>query len=81
MNLVTFHTTTAAIQLETLAKELDSSAKLVPVPTKLSSSCGYAMTTDLSLEQIESLVIENLIDAESFYEITGSDDFKIIKDF
>ncbi|MDR0527247.1 MAG: DUF3343 domain-containing protein [Spirochaetaceae bacterium] len=45
--LVTFHSVSSALLLETEAKERGLPCEIIPVPRSLSSSCGYAAWVEL----------------------------------
>lgn len=81
MRLITFHTTTAALIAEARIVDLDKSVKLSPVPTKVSSSCGYALISNLSSNKILDLIEQNIIDVESLYEVTKENEFEKIAEF
>lgn len=46
MILITFHSVSSALYLETVLKERELGCRIIPVPRELSSSCGYAAETD-----------------------------------
>jgi hypothetical protein len=44
--LVTFETVSAALEGETIVKELGVPCRIIPVPRALSASCGYAVSVE-----------------------------------
>ena len=52
--IVTFHTTTAAMAMESICKEVGADGRLIPVPGSITADCGLAWCG--SLESEESLL-------------------------
>ena len=52
--VVTFATTTAAMEMEQRAVKAEISGRLIPLPSEISAGCGLAWKTELS--EKESLV-------------------------
>ena len=52
--VVTFATTTAAMEMEQRAEKAEISGRLIPLPSEISAGCGLAWKTELS--EKESLV-------------------------
>ena len=46
--VVTFATTTAAMEMEQRAEKAEISGRLIPLPSKISAGCGLAWKTELS---------------------------------
>ena len=66
--VVTFHTTSAAMELEKRCRENDLPGRLFPVPRSLTADCGIAWRCEPSLEQ----PLLALIDSYGI-EISGMD--------
>lgn len=69
--IVTFFTQSAAFKFERLLKSMDLKVSLMPVPRKLSSSCGIAARAVLEGE-LNKYIIEEV---DGIYQ---ADDFKMI---
>ena len=68
--IVTFHTTTGAMAMETLCKEKGAPGRLIPVPRAITAGCGLSWCAPLeSRAEIEVLVQEAGLDTAGFYEI------------
>lgn len=66
--LVTFHSVSSALMLEALGKERGIACSVIPVPRKLSSSCGYAAELEMDLaEELHTLLDENGLEWEAVY--------------
>ena len=46
--VITFYTTTQAMHMEDICKELNVKGRLIPVPTSIFAGCGLAWCADLS---------------------------------
>ena len=46
--VVTFATTTAAMEMEQQAEKAEISGRLIPLPSEISAGCGLAWKTELS---------------------------------
>ena len=68
--IVTFHTTTGAMAMETLCKERGVVGRLIPVPRAITAGCGLSWCAPLeSRAEIETLVKAENTDYDGFYEI------------
>ena len=57
--VITFKSTTDAMQLEDIAKEQNIEGRLIPLPVSISASCGLAFCTMVeNREKVESLDFE-----------------------
>jgi hypothetical protein len=64
-SVVLFHSTSAALRTEKLARKAGLSVKLIPVPRSLSSDCGVCISFNTAdREALEGLLRENLIGFE-----------------
>lgn len=67
---MTFHTTFHALNFEKKLKEKGMDVKLIPVPRKLSSSCGSAGKFSCeNKEQVLKLCKEEGIETDNLYEL------------
>ena len=71
--LATFFTHCGAVKYQNYLKSRSMTAELMPVPRKLSSSCGISAKFEYSGD-IRSMISE---DIEKLFEITGSE-YKLI---
>ena len=68
--IVTFKKTTIAFKFESYCKKKGLTAKLKPVPTRLSKSCGYACHIEKDeIESIRKLCRDKNINYSEFYKI------------
>lgn len=68
--IVTFHTTTGAMAMETLCKERGVAGRLIPVPRAITAGCGLSWCAPTeSRAEIEALVQAEGLDTDGFYEI------------
>ncbi len=68
--IATFEVTSMALLFERTCRKHNIAAKVVPVPRKLSSSCGLACEFPCeSGDHVRSLCAERKIDVESFHEL------------
>lgn len=68
--LATFNTTSMALMFERACRKAGLSARITPVPRKLSSSCGLACDFSCSDRgEIEQIVKANKIDIAGIYEM------------
>lgn len=75
---VTFHTTYFAVRAEAVIKNIE--LKMVPVPRKISTSCGTAMRFCYTqLKEISVLLEQNSIQFEAIYKQSGNDYELIVK--
>lgn len=70
MCLATFKTTSMALLFERACRKAGIKARIVPVPRKLSSSCGLACDFPCeSRVEAEAVAQENKIDVSAFHQI------------
>lgn len=68
--IVTFHTTTGAMAMETVCKDKGVAGRLIPVPRAITAGCGLSWCAPLeSRAEIEELVKAEKMDYDGFYEI------------
>ena len=68
--IVTFPTTTAAMEMERICKAKDVPGRLIPVPRAISAGCGMCWAAPLSArEAVEELVMEQHLMIQGIYDI------------
>ena len=68
--IITFGTTTAAIQCDSMIKADSINAKLVPIPGFLKAGCGFAcLFQNLKKSEVESWIGKNNISYETLIEV------------
>ncbi|MDR1621602.1 MAG: DUF3343 domain-containing protein [Synergistaceae bacterium] len=68
--LATFKTTSMALLFERACRKAGVSARIVPVPRKLSSSCGLACDFPCeSRAEVEAIARENKVEVSGFHAI------------
>ena len=68
--IITFATTTAAIQCDSMIKADPINAKLVPIPGFLKAGCGFAgLFQNTQKEEVESWIGKNNISYEELLEV------------
>ncbi len=68
--LITFKISSMAFKFENYCKRADIKVKMVPVPSKLSKSCGYAcLIKKDDIEDIKELCDEKNIKYSEFYKM------------
>ena len=68
--LITFKISSMAFKFENYCKRADMEVKMVPVPSKLSKSCGYACRIKKEdIEEIKQLCEDKNIKYSEFYRI------------
>jgi len=68
--IVTFPTTTAAMEMERICKAKDVPGRLIPVPRAISAGCGMCWAAPLSArEAVEELVMEQYLMIQGIYDI------------
>jgi len=68
--IITFGTTTAAIQCDSMIKADPINAKLVPIPGFLKAGCGFAcLFQNLKKSEVESWISKNGISYEELLEV------------
>ncbi len=72
--LITFKISSMAFKFENYCKRADLEVKMVPVPSKLSKSCGYACRIKKEdIEDIKELCEDKNIKYSEFYHIDEQD--------
>lgn len=67
---ISFHTSAEAMATEKKAKLNNINGKLVPLPRRISASCGIAYETDIaSKDLIKRILEENYIEWDEFIEL------------
>ncbi len=66
--IATFHTHAGALKFERKLKAVDESCKLMPVPRKISSSCGVCAR--FNYEAYQDLIFEDL---DAVYRVNGQE--------
>ena len=70
--LATFKTTSMALMFERACRGAGISARIAPVPRKLSSSCGLACEFPCEArEAVESLARDSKIDVGSYHDMAA----------
>lgn len=77
MIVVTFHQLTDALMFEESAKKNEPEFRLIPVPRKISSSCGLAARTAMSVEDVKKILAEEGIDSDGIYKEENNDYLKL----
>ena len=68
--VILVYSTSHAIRIEKLLKEISVPCKLVPVPRHLSSDCGVCVRVNLiDIDTAKKAVQTGQVDIEGFYEI------------
>ena len=68
--VVTFATTTAAMEMERKAEEEQIPGRLIPLPSEISAGCGLAWKTELSeKDTIMNFMEQQKIHWEAMYEL------------
>lgn len=68
--VITFHTTAAAMAVESLCMRQGLSGKLISVPRSLTSDCGIAWSAPVELrETLESVLMQSGIEIAGFHEL------------
>ena len=68
--LFTFYSTHLALEFERTLKSKEIYVKLIPVPRKISSSCGLAgKIEEKDLSKIKEICDENNIEFEEIYKV------------
>jgi len=68
--IITFGTTTAAIQCDSMIKTDPINAKLVPIPGFLKAGCGFAcLFQNVQKKEVESWIGKNNISYEELLEV------------
>lgn len=68
--VVTFHTTTAAMAMETACMAAGLPGRLIPVPRAITAGCGMAWTAPVEAEaQLKAFTAEKGIATAGFYQL------------
>lgn len=68
--IITFHTTTQAMKMESCAKKEGVPGRLIPIPRKISAGCGMAWSAEVAHRvRLEELVEKEKIEIQKIYEI------------
>ena len=68
--VITFHSTTEAMEAEKRLKELGVPGRLIPIPRQLSAGCGLAWCAEPEeKEQIARIMEEKKIEKEALHEM------------
>ena len=68
--VVTFATTTAAMEMEQRAEKAEISGRLIPLPSEISAGCGLAWKTELSEKgTIVNFMEQQKLHWEAMYEL------------
>lgn len=57
--IVTFHTTAAAFQMESMAKDMGFEGRIIPVPREISAGCGLAWRDEKDKQDEIKKCLEN----------------------
>lgn len=77
MIVVTFHQLTDALMFEESAKKNEPEFRLIPVPRKISSSCGLAARTAMSIEGIQKILDAEGIESDGIYKEDNNEYLKL----
>lgn len=68
--IVTFHTTTAAMEMERLCKQDQIPGRLIPVPRTITAGCGMCWAAPAQArEQIETFLIAKRVMIDGIYAV------------
>lgn len=68
--IITFHTTTAAMQTESLAHEMNLPGRLIPIPREITAGCGLAWSVPPEAKQdLQTLLMQHNIAMQNIYEL------------
>jgi hypothetical protein len=71
--VVLFHTTSAALRAERLAKQAGLTYKLIPVPRQLSSDCGISLRFEWQqLTDIEAMLAAGHVDSAGIHRLEAT---------
>ena len=66
--LVTFHTTTGAMEMEKRCKESGLAGRLIPVPRSITADCGMAWRAEITMrKEMEELTAD--LDVDGIFEL------------
>lgn len=77
MIVVTFHQLTDALMFEESAKKKEPEFRLIPVPRKISSSCGLAARTTMSVEDVQKILDAEGIESDGIYKEDNNEYLKL----
>ena len=77
MIVVTFHKLTDALMFEESAKKKEPEFRLIPVPRKISSSCGLAARTAMSIEDVQKILDAEGIESDGIYKEDNNEYLKL----
>ncbi len=77
MIVVTFHQLTDALMFEESAKKKEPEFRLIPVPRKISSSCGLAARTAMSVEDVQKILDAEGIESDGIYKEDNNEYIKL----
>lgn len=66
--LVTFHTTSGAMEMEKRCKAADLPGRLIPVPRSITADCGMAWRAEVTMRQTLQKLTADL-DVDGFFEL------------
>jgi len=68
--IITFHTTTQAMKMESCAKKEGAPGRLIPIPREISAGCGMAWSAEVDKRAtLEKLIQKEQIEIQKIYEI------------
>jgi hypothetical protein len=68
--IVTFHTVTAAMAMESACTAAGMPGRLIPLPREISAGCGMAWSAPVEARaQLEAFVKDRAIPAKGWYEL------------
>lgn len=68
--VITFHTTTAAMQTEELARKMELPGRLIPIPREITAGCGLAWSAPPEArESLQKLLEQTAIAVQDIYEL------------
>ncbi len=74
MMVVTFPSTYMALSAEKVVKTAGLEGKLIPVPRKISTSCGMALRlADRQLDQVLAVLHEAGVETEGVYDLADKE--------
>lgn len=77
MIVVIFHQLTDALMFEESAKKKEPEFRLIPVPRKISSSCGLAARTAMSIEDVQKILDAEGIESDGIYKEDNNEYLKL----
>lgn len=77
MIIVTFHQLTDALIFEERAKKEEPEFRLIPVPRKISSSCGLSAQTGMELEKVKEILSSENIESDGIYKEDNGEYLKL----